>query len=150
LRGSEGCIQCDKNCSRDTKVCFRHLSNRAGDTYGCVCHRLCNCLCFTNLRLLLLNGDLLRFDCSFGFFLLDLFGSWVVGIVVIIPPLPDEVATALDWMADGGAALSAAVANFNPIIPWDLLASIISLWLGVMAFWGLTVAIRVLLRLLGR
>jgi len=83
-------------------------------------------------------------------FLLDLFGSWVVGIVVIIPPLPDEVATALDWMADGGAALSAAVANFNPIIPWDLLASIISLWLGVMAFWGLTVAIRVLLRLLGR
>lgn len=82
--------------------------------------------------------------------LIDMLVQIVALVVQSLPPLPPEVATVLGEVAAAGGYLAELVAKFGVIVPWSILPAILSVWLGLVAFWGIFLGIRVFLWALGR
>lgn len=82
--------------------------------------------------------------------ILNWWADFVSILVQFIPPLPDSWNTGLAGIADGGAFLANKIAAFGIIAPFNTLGQIITAWAGLLGLWGAALAVRVVLRVLGR
>lgn len=82
--------------------------------------------------------------------IIDYISTWLAGLIGLIPPLPAEWANQIDTMTDGGYYIGSLVAKFGPFVPFDTISSLISVWVGLLAFWAAMLGVRLVLWILGR
>ena len=81
---------------------------------------------------------------------IDTLGNLVAQLLLLVPPLPPVLQTALTMLQNGGAYLAGEVAKFGIIAPWEAITVYLALWIAALGFWGTSLLIRVVLWALGR
>jgi len=80
--------------------------------------------------------------------------EWLAGLlgtlVLLVPPLPDVFADALETLAGAGSYIGQTLSLFSPVLPLDAFAFVILTFIALMAWWALLMAIRFTLWALGR
>jgi len=80
--------------------------------------------------------------------------EWLAGLlgtlVLLIPPLPDVFADALESLSGAGAYIGQTLSLFSPVLPLSAFSYVISTFIALMAWWALLMAVRFTLWALGR
>lgn len=82
--------------------------------------------------------------------LLDVLAILLQGIIIVFPPLPPEVATAVAGMSAQAAALAPTLATLGPLVPFAAIGTVLALFPVMVTLWLTLLAVRVVLWLVNR
>jgi hypothetical protein len=87
-------------------------------------------------------------------YLTDVLCSLIGQLIALLPPLPAGWTSGpnnvIGWMASGGTFVAGIAAKLGPIIPWDVLTTVMNVWMGLLVFWVVMAGGRIILWALGR
>lgn len=82
--------------------------------------------------------------------LLDFLSIALSELLLLLPPIPSQWTTTLAWLQTGGTWLGTTLAKFSPVVPWLVIQSIVTVWIGLLTFWAAMLVMRLVLWVLGR
>lgn len=82
--------------------------------------------------------------------LLDFVSLWAAGVIGLIPTLPPEVVTGIGYWNIGIVEVANTTKNFGFIVPFDAVFMVIQWHLALVAFWSLTLPLRVIMWIANR
>lgn len=82
--------------------------------------------------------------------LLDFVSLWAAGVIGLIPVLPPEVATGIGYWNVGIVEIANTTKNLGVIVPFDGIFMVIQWHLALVAFWALTLPLRLIMWIANR
>jgi len=82
--------------------------------------------------------------------ILDFISSVLSGLIDLIPPLPGSTADSLAAISGSGSTLGAILTKLGILIPWGTVSACLTVWVGLITYWGASLLVRVILWLVGR
>lgn len=82
--------------------------------------------------------------------ILDAASYWVAGAISLLPPTPQALLDLLAGFNNGVAFMIAKIAPFGVILPFVQIGNVLQWWIGLLAFWALTLPLKLVLWLMGR
>jgi len=82
--------------------------------------------------------------------LIDLLTGIASFALGLIPPLPTSWNTLIAAVEDLGHFIAPGMSAVGVLVPWDAVSGCLTIWVGLLGFWGLMIGIRVVLWLVNR
>lgn len=82
--------------------------------------------------------------------LIDWFVFIVSGLLDVIPPPPPGWVSTLSSIQAASSDLGAYISNYGIIVPFVTFSTVLTIWLGAVAFWGAMLLLRAILTAFGR
>ncbi len=82
--------------------------------------------------------------------LMDTFATVIAQLLTLIPALPAAFSTALGYVSGFGTYMAGWLAPLGVIVPWNIVSTCMTIYLGYLAFWLAMAAGRLILWALGR
>lgn len=82
--------------------------------------------------------------------LLDFMSQVAANFLNLIPPMTPEFSTATNAVSAGAATLADLTAKFGVVVPFPVLATCLTVWVSLLGFWGVVLAVRFVVWFFGR
>lgn len=67
--------------------------------------------------------------------IIDFFSHVIAQLLHLVPPAPEQFSQLITWLSDAAIWLASNIGVLAPIVPFDVLNVIISVWLALVAFY---------------